>query len=227
MKNQIGMAAIAFMALMVGVRADVLVGWDFEGSGDSPSYTSAAISTDSILTGFTFDGAKGSADGTWGNSTATPAPVNLLDNATKFKGASSIQDLTLIVNAGGEVTLSELNFDYSQPFSGSPNDFTLSYLSGDLDDAGGVTLFSFVDGAVVTTMTGVDIDLTASLTDLTLTGGQSATFRFDYTSDKTGAAFIDNIAIQGSVDAIPEPATMGLMGVFGGIIMTLRRKFSA
>lgn len=213
------------------VNADVLVGWDFENPGVGREYAqvipSVAISTNSILTGFTFDGAKGSSDGTWGNSAVTPAPTNYLDNATKFRAGNNslIQDLTLIVNAGAEVTLSDLNFDYLIPNSGSPRDFTLSYLSGDLG-VGGLTLYSFTNSAQVTTMTGVDVDLTASdMTDLTLSGGESATFRFDFTDDgKTGAAFMDNIAIQGTVNVIPEPATFGLLAMFGGGLMFLRRR---
>jgi hypothetical protein len=212
------------------VHADVLVGWDFEqegGNRDHPSYTSAAISTNSLLTGYAFDGNNGSSDGTWGNSTATPAPVNLFDNSSKFRGGDSslIQDLTILVKDGAEVTLSSLNFDYLIPFNGSPRDFSLSYLSGDLG-AGGIALFSFADSAKVTSMTGVDVDLTASaMTDLTLTGGQSATFRFDFTdADKTGASFVDNIGVLGTVDVIPEPGTLGLVASFGAGVLFIRRR---
>jgi hypothetical protein len=224
---------MGLMATSAVVSADVLAGWDFEedlgvGREYAQVVPSIAISTNSILTGFTFDGAKGSTDGTWGNSTATPAPINLLDNATKFRAGNNslIQDLTLIVNVGGEVTLSELNFDYLIPNSGSPRDFTLSYLSGDLG-TGGVTLFSFTNSAQVTAMTGVDVDLTTSaMTEFTLTGGQSATFRFDFTDSEgaTGAAFMDNIAIQGTVDVIPEPGTLGLVASFGAAIFMVRRR---
>ena len=221
---------MGLIGLSSQVSADVLAGWDFEGDGNreyANVIPSIAISTNSILNGFTFDGSKGSSDGTWGNSTATPAPVNLLDNSTKFRGGNNslIQDLTLIVNVGGEVTLSELNFDYLIPFSASPRDFTLSYLSGDLG-TGGVTLFSFTNSAQVATMTGVDVDLTASaMTDFTLTGGQSATFRFDFTdAGKTGSSFVDNIGILGTVDVIPEPATLGLVAFFGAGVLFIRRR---
>jgi hypothetical protein len=232
MKKIVSIGLMGLMATSAVVSADVLAGWDFENPGNGREYAqvvpSIAISTNSILTGFTFDGAKGSTDGTWGNSTATPAPINLLDNATKFRAGNNslIQDLTLIVNVGGEVTLSELNFDYLIPNSGSPRDFTLSYLSGDLG-TGGVTLFSFTNSAQVTAMTGVDVDLTTSaMTEFTLTGGQSATFRFDFTDSEgaTGAAFMDNIAIQGTVDVIPEPGTLGLVASFGVAILLVRRR---
>jgi len=231
MKKILSIALMALMATSAVVSADVLAGWDFEGDGNreyANVIPSIAISTNSILTGYAFDGNNGSSDLTWGNSTATPAPVNLLDNSTKFRGGNSslIQDLTLIVNVGGEVTLSSLNFDYLIPFNASPRDFTLSYLSGDLG-TGGVSLYSFADSAKVTTMTGVDVDLTASaMTDFTLTGGQSATFRFDFTDSEgaTGASFLDNIGILGTVDAIPEPGTLGLMAFFGSTILFIRRK---
>jgi hypothetical protein len=224
------MGLIGLIGLSSQVSADVLVGWDFEtdSNRDQPSYTSAAISTNSILNNYNFDGKKGSTDGTWGNSTETPAPATSLKRSTKFKAGDGalIQDLTILVKDGAEVSLSSLNFDYFIPNTSSPNDFTLSYLSGDLG-AGGVTLFSFADSGLVTTMTGVDVDLTTSaMTDLTLSGGQSATFRFDFTDDpaQTGASFVDNIGVLGTVDVIPEPATMGLMAFLGSTILFIRRR---
>lgn len=206
--------------------ADVLAGWDFEqdGNRDQPSYTSAAISANSLLSNYTYDGGNGSTDDTWGNSTETPAPTTGDKKDTKFRttDGSLIQDLTLEVKDGAEVTLSSLNFDYLIPFNGSPRDFSLSYLSGDLG-AGGVSLYSFADSDKVS-MTGVDVDLTASaMTDLTLSSGQSATFQFDFTdADKTGASFVDNIGVLGT--AVPEPGTLGLVSSFGVAIFLLRRR---
>jgi hypothetical protein len=233
MKKILSIALMGLMATSAVVSADVLAGWDFEedlgvGREYAQVVPSIAINTNSILTGFTFDGNNGSSDLTWGNSTATPAPVNLLDNATKFRAGngSLIQDLTILVKDGAEVTLSSLNFDYLIPFNSSPRDFTLSYLSGDLG-TGGVNLHSFSDSAKVTTMTGVDVDLTASaMTDFILTGGQSATFRFDFTDSEgaTGAAFVDNIGILGTVDVIPEPGTLGLVAFFGSTVLFIRRR---
>jgi hypothetical protein len=230
MKKTVTMIVMGLIGLSSQVSADVLVGWDFEGEiqRDRPSYRSAAISTNSILSNFAFNSGNGSTDGTWGNSTETPAPEIGIQRDTKFRPAdgSTIQDLTILVKDGAEVTLSSLNFDYLIPFNASPRDFTVSYLSGDLG-AGGVTLFSVTNSVKVTVMTGVDVDLAAEgMTEFTLTGGQSATFRFDFTDDsgKTGAAFVDNIGILGTVDVIPEPATLGLMACFGAAGLFLRRR---
>ena len=170
-------------------------------------------SKNSLLQNFEFkSGTQSSSDSTWGNLSLAPAPFsNDIDAgvsiSTKFQSGdgSTIQDLVVKLLPGAEYTLESLHFDYKTPFNASPKNITVSYISG-LDDAETVLWQRVAAGSNeadnMDAFAGVDIDLASILTDLVLSGEETLTIRFDMSADaaggKTGASFMDNIALVGS-----------------------------
>ena len=193
-------------------------------------------SKNSLLQSFVFNsGTQSSSDATWGNLSLAPAPFSNDGDAgvsisTKFKSgdSSTVQDLVVKLLPGAEYTLESLHFDYKTPFNSSPKNITVSLVSG-LDD-GPTTLWTRTTvgtnaGDNMTAFEGVDIDLSTVLTDLVLSGEETLTIRFDMSADvaadKTGASFVDNIALVG----VPEPSTVALYAGFAALgLVILRRR---
>lgn len=193
-------------------------------------------SKNSYLGSFKFNsGTQSSSDTTWGGLSLSPDPFTNDDDAgvsisTKFRDgdSSTVQDLVVKLLPGAEYTLQTLHFDYKTPFDKSPKNITVSLVSG-LDD-GPTTLWTRTTvgtnaGDNMAAFAGVDIDLSTILTDLVLSGEETLTIRFDMSADvgggKTGASFVDNIALVG----VPEPATFALIAGFVtlGLVMVRRR----
>ena len=205
----------------------LLAAWDFEQNGnrDLPNYTASGVdiatydsssneltSKNSMLQNFVFSSSKSSSDVTWGNLSLTPAPLSRDDNisegiSTKFRDSdgSIIQDLVVKLLPGAEYTLQSLHFDFITPFNNSPKNFTVSLVGG-LDGGPKILWTRSVAGTntadTMDAFEGVDIDLSTVLTDLVLSGEETLTIRFDMSVDvasgKTGASFVDNVALVAS-----------------------------
>ena len=206
-------------------RGDVLLaGWDFEQdtNRDLPNYTTSGVDDGaSFLQNFVFNsGTQSSSDATWGGLSLAPAPFSNDADAsasisTKFRDAdgSTVQDLVVKLLPGAEYTLQSLHFDYKTPFNASPKNITVSYISG-LDDAETVLWQRVAAGSNeadnMDAFAGVDIDLASILTDLVLSGEETLTIRFDMSADvvggKTGASFVDNIALVASSSSVSLPS---------------------
>lgn len=169
-------------------------------------------SKNSLLQNFVFNSSQTSSDATWGNLSLDPAPFSEdpdveVSISTKFRDGdgSTVQDLVVKLLPGFEYTLKSLHFDYKTPFNTSPKNITVSYISG-LDDAQTVLWQRVAEGSNaadnMTEFMGVDIDLGTFLADLVLSGEETLIIRFDMSADvaggKTGASFLDNIALVGS-----------------------------
>lgn len=138
-------------------------------------------------------------------------------------------------NTGGAVTQLDIAYDGEQWYRGNVTvgltfDYSLDATS--LMDAGATwTTVSALDFVAPNTLgmwtTGDgnlaanrEADISASITGLNISDG--ATFFIRWGADGTGKGLgIDNV----SVTAIPEPATMGLVALFGGAVLFIRRRF--
>jgi hypothetical protein len=220
--------AAAFVLSGMASASSVIVGWDFEQNGnrDLPHYYFQGVevinpSADppedplngAVLSNYTFDGNRGSTDETWGSSTQVPTPLQddgvdaTVHRSTKFRLAdgSLVQDFQIVLApTSADILLESVNFDYEIPFNASPRDLVVTYESG-LADAGPVELLSILDQVKTTGMVNVDIDLSLHLGDRILSAGETVVFRINFTDDtgRTGASFVDNLAVIGTVVSDP------------------------
>jgi len=160
-----------------------------------------------------------STDGAYGSSLSTGA-ADTAGNGGAANGARGLRvadfdswiDFAITNSSGGDLTLDSVMFDIGklQSATTTPNRLTLSYLSGDLDDADNTPINTVSGlrppgdfGFVGTFEDYVDFDWSLSpLSDQSLASGESASFRFAV-SEADGAAnnamAIDNVAFTGDV----------------------------
>ncbi|MGE4489013.1 MAG: PEP-CTERM sorting domain-containing protein [Kiritimatiellales bacterium] len=231
--NICGAVVVLFTLAWQG-SADLLIAWD-SGVGTNYSYTASGI-TGNLYTGSSV-GAKtdgNSMDETYG-SVYSGAATNL--NWAVAVGTNTVDvnnklGIRIVNNTGSTVVLDSLHFDAGRTWAGSPQTLTVTYGYGSLT---GVDSGAEIDavtglpqllgagnpGAVSSGYQDVDILLTG-LAYYTLAPGEEATFQI-YASNATGTAYtyIDNIAISGTV--VPEPATLGMLGLGGLLAVILRR----
>lgn len=205
------LAAQSFGSILLG-------GFDGEGSGTTLKQDASVVgSVDVTLSNLDLQLLGGTTATTWGSLTLTPAAGDTAGNALARSGTPS---LTLTID--NNFTSTSLSLDAVHiAVMGHANAVSLmhlTYLSGDLDDADGTV--AVADEGLLAGWNDYDLSL-ASLSDFVLDPGESATFSVT-TSDKIGGTWanLDNVAITGT---IPEPATVGLLGLGAIALMALRR----
>lgn len=229
------LAYLAVLAIMAGTApayAALIVGWD--GHADGAEHVSVAGVTGVLFTGNSngVDASKGSNDGTYGDDFAG-APTGA-QGAYKVATISHLNRIRVRVvnNTGSDLQLDAVHFDYSRWFANSPQDITLSYHTGDLsvtDD----TAINSVSGLLQlgTTTDYDDFDwLLTGLADSILADGEQAEFDLTTSAGNTATASgaFDNVAISGTVVAVPEPAALGLLSMLGlGLLTATRRHRTA
>jgi hypothetical protein len=139
-----------------------------------------------------------STDGDYGSGAAEGSTSNTAIGVRESNFGPVV--LTQITNnTGGSLYLGTFHFDYSRWFDNSPKDVALYYDSGDLANPENTLINSAGELLVlgkVADYDDFDWDLSV-LGDVTLSDGESATFRLEvsnYASNDTSGAF-DNIAI--------------------------------
>ena len=180
----------------------VLIGWH---SPDALPDTTPDMGIDgvtgAISGGFTFDTDGNCTDGTYG-----VGPGAALDAANAFTvktGGNHELFLTVTNHNQLFLVLDTIHFDYGRWWGDSPQDVALYYDSGDLSAADGALINSYAGATQLNSRSGdyddFDWNLGAALGDITLSKGQSATFRFvvSNSGDDTNAGAFDNIAITG------------------------------
>ncbi|MDQ8195648.1 PEP-CTERM sorting domain-containing protein [Coraliomargarita sp. SDUM461004] len=214
-------ALSAFIAVSGVVHAEVLA--DFSFTGDS-----AASSDSSIYSSLTaFNVGVGSISGEL--VSATGADVTQSGDVDPAGTGARYQSFTLTVTglgAGETLDLTSLTYDYTviQP---------LNFAVG---------LYSSVDGfaSAAAQLDGVDTDLDYSTPQafnqtVTLSAGDfsglenadTVEFRFylaDGSSSTSRYHQLDNIVLNGTVNAIPEPSMLGLVGVVGLAAFSIRNR---
>ncbi len=193
----------------------VLVGWNsfpdpagsFDTSG-SPKTQDAGITgiVGSMYGGDGSRGAEGSTDGTYGS--AFPVGNTSTNGAMTMRmldpGESNLT-FTITNNSGSDWSLERFVFDYTSTLGGggtpsSLDTLTLNYLSGDLDDADNTVIGSLSDideaqlGSTVGDYFDASISISAVLSDVILSHGESATFSL--VGSNTDASGTDSSAIR-------------------------------
>ncbi|VGO17220.1 hypothetical protein PDESU_05816 [Pontiella desulfatans] len=122
------------------------------------------------------------------------------------------------------------NWGYWVGTAGNQVDLSQTVAAGDLDyqikvsneawNKGTVEIFF---GANATAASEGTADIT--LNDLVISGISSIAVDINYNSGSGNTATVSNFAVGDEWVAIPEPATMGMIGLFGGGILFIRRIF--
>lgn len=157
---------------------------------------SAVLSIDG--TGGT-SGTHGSTDGSYGNYN-TNAPVT--GGAFGLVDGDAIE-ITLVNHMAGRLLLEDLHLDFNRRDSSAPNHVTVSYTSGDLDDAA-ITLGSLSNQSVIASdladFRDLDMELRQKLFDTVLDEGESAVFRIAVSgASGSTTSYVDHIAIEASL----------------------------
>ncbi|VGO16435.1 hypothetical protein PDESU_05026 [Pontiella desulfatans] len=175
-------------------------------TGIGTNYDYAVTGVEGSLFGASFDGSvieasAGSSDGTYG----TLSGASVLRTGYKVRegttNTNSRVDVRIKNNTGSPLQLESISFDYGRMYEASPQDITLSYAYGNLNEMDNTEIFTATNLAV-TGQYGdyhdFDIPLT-NLNDVVLGDGQQATFRLsiDNAAGPWDRGAFDNIAIMG------------------------------
>ncbi|MFK7910123.1 MAG: PEP-CTERM sorting domain-containing protein [Akkermansiaceae bacterium] len=217
-------------AALLGVNsthgAVLLGGFDGENAYNAPKQDASVVGAVNVL--LTGPGNSGvplqTLSPLWGTQAFLPAAESTNDDTVGIFDAGSALLTIQIINTGtNDLNLEQLHWWKKRDTNDSPDQLTITYVSGDLSDADGVNE-SISLGTTATE--GIDYNLSNIVSDLTLAAGESATFSWaaDYSGippATTRRLRVDNFAISGEV--VPEPSTTALLGL-GGLALILRRR---
>ena len=138
-----------------------------------------------------------------------------------------MMDFSITNSSADDYELEFFHFDTGTFRPNAAHEWTVLVQSGDL------TAQSIQSGSADNITGGVtdwydyDIDLSGLTGGNVLAAGQTVTFRLDLAGG-TGAGghhqYVDNIAISGSIVAVPEPTSLAIFGLAGLGLMVRRRK---
>ena len=158
----------------------------------------------------------------------------------KFGNSGNQQQLDIRItnNTGNDAKLTNISFDIRKPNgNANPTDFQLLYLSSGASELRKGA--SFAEGSEMANLAGLGADdINGGINNYSesiggningtawIADGGYANFRLKInTGNAAAGSQLDNFAL--SMDVIPEPATIGLLGVFGGAMAFARKRFRA
>ena len=240
------MKRIVFLMLMIGAGctvADVLASWDVDGidvadgTGIDEGISPYAFTSPSIVMGI--DAAKLQLSSTVNPST-TASQYGSKVSTTEVSLANAISaghyiEISISLATGYELDLSNIEMKGQATSTGWSDAAFMSSIAGytagnELDSVTGI---DGVTGGLDTDSSGwgAPIDLSGAAYQ-GLTG--TTTFRIYGWGATSGAgvSYIRNLSgddfvINGSVDAVPEPAVISLIGLCGLLTLVVRRMFSS
>lgn len=236
MKKKAGWVAI-MMVIAGSVSADLIAGYDSWVNPTAGGTNGATIVAADVFSKLYFGSAdwtraatgEGCIDGTFGTvAGATTDTSSAFTGAIRVVGTGSYYvDVYVKNNGTDDMELSSFSFDAWRTFNKAPNVWSLVVLAGSDITTGtvgsGGSLFNQNIAVPGGTANYEDFDISlAGLADYTLAANESATFRLTL-SGSTGSSYtyIDNVGIMGTV--IPEPATIGMLGLGALVAICIRR----
>ena len=204
------MIALAVLAFACAAQAAIIANYTFDGSSAASSDSeansiagtfTASDTTLGFIAGTAWPGGVAADEATWGTT------------ATSQAGANKWWYFTVTPEAGYQITITGLSFLYGGTQAG-PKDFGWSI---------GTTYYDATAFPHTTTVSAVG-PFNSSVVSVTVSEATTIAIQA-WNASSTGNFRVDSVQLSGDVTSIPEPATMGLLGL-GALAMVLRRKMS-
>jgi hypothetical protein len=205
------MIALAVLALAFSAQAAVIANYTFDGSSnaDSASYADMTASAITVSAGSLL---YTTTSPTMWSGAGGAIPVG--DSSGGWNAADQASAkyffFTVTPDAGYFITLTGLDFIYNATGASAQNvGWSIGTTSQDGFARAGTQAYAYSD----------------TITPLVITEATQIRIQ-GWGATSTGGNFrLDNVVLNGTVTAIPEPATMSLLGL-GALAMVLRRKLS-